>query len=398
MRQWWSVYAALPANVWVLFATLALVMTSIPLMVLVSGLIGLQLAPKPSLATLPLALAVTGTAFSTLPAAWLMHRLGRRGGGFVGLLLSFLGAVAGALACQLSSFSLLLLAVALLGAAMAFYQQFRFAALEAVSAAQAGPAVSVIMFSGVVAAFLGPELGVLGRGWPGSAEYTGSFVLLGVLVAVAALVFSRLQAVTVVTSHTHEPARGLGVLLRQPIFLQALAAAAIGYGVMSFLMTSTPISMHEMHGHSVDDAKWVIQSHLLAMFVPSLFAGALLKWLGVQRLMLLGSVLYALVLVLGFWGVSLMHYWGALVLLGIGWNFLFLSGTSLLPNAYRPSEKFKVQAANDFVIFAVQAIASLSAGWVLYRFGWHLQILLCLLPVFILLLVSAKAVLARREE
>lgn len=395
MRQWWSIYAALPANVWVLFATLALVMTSIPLMVLISGLIGLQLAPKPELATLPLALAVTSTAFSTLPAAWLMQSLGRRGGGFVGLLLSFLGAIAGAFACQLSSFSLLLLAAVLLGAAMAFYQQFRFAALEVVSAAQAGPAVSVIMFSGVIAAFLGPELGVWGRSWPGSAEYTGAFVLLAVVMALAALVFSRFRGVTIAQENIDEPARPLRALIRQPVFLRALAAAAIGYGVMSFLMTSTPISMHEMHGHSVADAKWVIQSHLLAMFVPSLFAGALLKWLGVQRLMLLGGVLYALVLLLGLLGVSLMHYWGALVLLGIGWNFLFLSGTSLLPGAYRPGEKFKVQAANDFVIFAVQAIASLSAGWVLYQFGWRLQVLFCLVPVIVLCLSSGLAVIKR---
>ncbi|MCP8897831.1 MFS transporter [Gilvimarinus xylanilyticus] len=395
MRQWWSVYCALPANVWVLFTTLALVMTSIPLMVLISGLIGLQLAPEPELATLPLALAVTGTAFSTLPAAWLMQNLGRRGGGFVGLLLSFLGAIAGAFACQFSSFTLLLVAAVLLGAAMAFYQQFRFAALEAVSAAQAGPAVSVIMFSGVIAAFLGPELAVWGRSWPGSAEYTGAFVLLAVVMALAALVFSRFRAVATAQESIDEPARPLRTLIVQPVFLQALAAAAIGYGVMSFLMTSTPISMHEMHGHSVADAKWVIQSHLLAMFVPSLFAGALLKSLGVQRLMLLGSVLYALVLALGLLGVSLMHYWGALVLLGIGWNFLFLSGTSLLPGAYRPAEKFKVQAANDFVIFAVQAVASLSAGWVLYQFGWRWQVLSCLVPV-VLLLVTSWVVLKRR--
>ena len=390
MRNWWSVYAAMPANIWVLFFTLALVMTAVPLMVLVSGLIGAELAPTPNLATLPLACVVIGTALMTLPAAFVVRLKGRRFGGFLGIACAFAGALAGVASTELASFGFLLLGSVLMGVGMAFFQQFRFAAIESLrNPADAGPAVSLIMFSGIVSALIGPELGVWGLQWPGFANYSGSFVILAGLVLTAAVVYSRFSNPLVTQGDDGGSVRPLREIVCQPVFLVAVAAAAIGYGVMSFLMTSTPISMHVLHGHALGEAKWVIQSHLLAMFMPSLFSGVLLRLFGAGKLMLAGCALYLTVLLIATAGHEVIHYWWALVLLGIGWNFLFLAGTTLLPAAYRGAERFKTQAVNDFAVFAIQAAASLSAGWVLYRFGWTVQVWSCLVPVLALLLVSA---------
>lgn len=385
-RKWLPVF---PRNVWLLSFTLALVMTAVPLMVLISGILGARLAPVPELATLPLAFVVLGTAFFAFPAAMIMRKKGRRFGGFFALTSSLAGAFFGAMATEFVSFFSLLLASLCMGAGTAFYQQFRFAAMESMpSVADAGPAVSLIMLSGILSALVGPELGIWGRLWPGLAEYTGAFILQGSLVVAAALVFLGFRNPLPVKEVHTAPARSLGQIVVQPVFLIALAASAIGYGVMSFLMTSTPISMHNMHGHSLADAKWVIQSHLIAMFLPSLFAGALQKRIGSARLMLAGCVLYVLVLLIALNGHAMLHYWWALVILGVGWNFLFLAGTTLLPAAYRGAERFKTQAVNDVTIFAVQALVSLLAGWVLYRYGWSVQVWLCV-PVVILLLLTS---------
>ena len=162
-------------------------------------------------------------------------------------------------------------------------------------------------------------------------------------------------------------------------------------------MTSTPLSMHEHHGHSLQDAKWVIQSHLVAMFLPSLFSGFLLQRFGIGKVMLAGGLLYLAVAVVALQGVAVLHYWWALVLLGVGWNFLFLSGTSLLPKAYNHAERFKTQAINDFIIFTLQGVASLSAAWVLFQFGWNIQVL-STIPFAVVLLVAAGVCIKRFGE
>ena len=182
--------------------------------------------------------------------------------------------------------------------------------------------------------------------------------------------------------------RSLSVIVRQPVFIVAVLGALIGYAIMSFLMTATPISMHEMQGHSLTSTKWVIQSHVVAMFLPSLFTGVLIKKFGALRLLMAGTGLFALTLLIALSGHHLMHYWWALVLLGVGWNFLFIGGTTLLPQSYSRPERFKVQATNDFLVFAAQAIASLSAGWLLFQVGWQMMVWSCL-PVVLLMAVMS---------
>ncbi|MDO3384733.1 MFS transporter [Gilvimarinus sp. SDUM040013] len=394
MKHW----LRFPRNVWVLAGTLSLVMTSIPLMVLISGLLGAKLAANPALATLPLACTIVGTALTTLPAASLVRRRGRRFAGFTGIACSAIGALLGLAATEFSSFISLLSGAAFMGAAMAFFQQFRFAAIESLSdPADAGPAVSMIMLSGIVSAIVGPEFGAWGRHWSGLAQYSGSFLILLLAIVLAAIVFMGFRNPEQLQTQDKGTGRPLSEIVRQPVFLIALASAAIGYAVMSFLMTSTPISMHSHYGHSLHEAKWVIQSHLMAMFLPSLFAGFLLQRLGVITLMLSGCVLYFAVLIIALSGHAVMHYWWALVLLGVGWNFLFLAGTTLLPKAYSGAERFKAQAVNDFSVFSLQAAASLCAGWVLVSFGWQVQVLATLVPVVLLLLISVWALLNRQR-
>ncbi|SMF24747.1 Predicted arabinose efflux permease, MFS family [Alteromonadaceae bacterium Bs31] len=378
----------LPKNVWILAATLALVQGSMPLMVLVSGLLGAELAPSKSLATLPITLAVVGIACTTVPAALLAKKFGRKWAAYVGLLMSLLGIVACGLAAAAQNYSLLLVGSALTGGGGGFYQQFRFAAMESLSdMSNAGPALSVLMLSGIVAGVLGPELSTIGAmllpHWP---HYAPAFLLMALLGLLALVVLAAFENPVFKEQEASGEARSLGQIIKGKAFLIAMLAALLGYSMMVFLMTSTPISMHVHHGHSLSDAKWVIQSHVVAMYLPSLFSGFLIKRIGPAPLMISGSILYLLVIAVALSGEQVLHYWWSLVLLGVGWNFLFLCGTTLLPAAYKPSERFKVQAVNDFSIFSSQALASLLAGWILFQFGWQVQLLMCL-PVALAALV-----------
>ncbi|WP_018276361.1 MFS transporter [Teredinibacter turnerae] len=387
-----------PRNIWVLALTLALTQGALPLMVLVSGLLSSEIAPDPSMATLPLAVLVVGTALSTIPAAWFNQQFGRKHAGFAGVVLSLVGILLCMIASTSASFGLLITAAGVLGASAAFFQHFRFAAMESVaSAADIGPALAIIMLSGIIAGVLGPELVSLGA-WllPEMENYLGAFLLMALLIIAGAVVFSRFQNTISHQEQYEEAPRPLARLVCQPVFLLSMGVSALGYAVMVFLMTSTPLSMHLLDGHSLADAKWVIQSHLVAMFLPSIFSGWLMKRLGAAPLMLLGSALYLGVIAVALTGHHVIHYWWALVLLGVGWNFLFLSGTSILPQSYRNNERFKVQAANDFAVFALQAIASLVAGWVLFTFGWQAQLWLCVPVCGGLVLLSIAALIFPR--
>lgn len=380
----------LPLNVWILAATLSLAVAGIPLLVLISGILGALLSPHAELATLPLALNVVGLAVAAIPAALIAKRIGRKLAGYLGLSLSLVGALLCALSTWLVSFYCLLLGALFIGFSTAFFQQFRFAAIESLSNKEdTGPALSVIMLCSIVAGILGPELGDAGKDLiVQDVPYAGSFLLMAAVTLLAMGVFSFFKNPKIIDNDDSGPSRPLREIIRQPVFIIAVSASLVGYAVMSFLMTSTPISMNVLDGHSLQDSKWVIQSHLVAMFAPSLFSGYLIKRFGAGAIMTVGSALYLLVIAIATSGHHVLHYWWALVLLGIGWNFLFISGTSVLPGTYRHSERFKSQALNDFSIFAAQAAASLSAGWILFSFGWLSQVLVCLPIVIVMLIIS----------
>ena len=378
----------LPANVWVLAATQALGMSSTSMMILISGLLGTQLAPNAKLATLPTAMVVVGTATSALWVPLLLQRIGRKRGTLAGFIAALLATLCGGLATIHGSFALLLAASYGFGMGVAFWQQLRFAALECVADPKRyGAVLSLMMSGGLASAFLGPEIGASGRDLF-STSFTGSFVLQAGLLVVGLIVFQFYREPPRVVHAVEDVARPLGVIVRSPRFLIAALAAAGGFGVMSFIMTATPINMNELCGIPLADTKRVIQGHIIAMFAPSLVSGWLLARFGITRLMAAGAAAYGVVIVIGLIGQELMHFWGSLLLLGVGWNFLFICGTAQLPACHTPSEKFKTQAANDLLVFGSQAIASLSAGWFLFGFGWSV-LLMAAVPVVLGLIALA---------
>jgi predicted MFS family arabinose efflux permease len=380
----------LPKNVWILTLIQPFYMSSAPLVILIGGLLGAQLAPQPAWATLPIAVMIIGTALSTVPAALLMQRFGRKRGMAVGLCIGILGAWVGTLAAMYGTFSLLLLGSAILGSATAFAQQIRFIALESIHQdSQMANVVMLLTVSSLAAAFLGPEIAVAGQHWlPSTNGFAGSYLMLSgfFVIALIGLWFFVDQPVT--QQETRAPKRPLSEIFRQPIFLIALAAATVGYGTMSFVMTGTPVSMHDLSHLSLVDTKWVIQSHIVAMFLPGLITGKLIMKWGHSHVILAGIAILLLAIGIGLYDQQLMHYWFSLVLIGVGWNFLFFGGTTLLKNSYRDSERYKAQALNDFVIFTVQAFVALSAGVVVYQYGWN-TLLLLPIPVLVVLALAA---------
>jgi MFS family permease len=385
-----------PISVWRLMVAYAFMMGGTALTVLIAGIVGLELAPSPGLATLPIALNVVGLAASTLPTGRLMQRFGRRP-----VFLSYGGvAITAALTCAMGlavgSFILYCCGGFLMGWAGAAGHQYRFAALEMVPAEIAPKATSVLLLGGILGAFIGPELAVLGRDLL-VTPYVGSYLLLigAYLIGLAIIAFYRDAPVD--EEEGGAGGRPLRSVLAQPVIVLAIAAAATAYGVMTFLMTATPISMHEHAGHSLEATKWVIQSHIAGMYLPALVFGWLLGRLGFRWMMWLGVIAYVLTLAVAAWDTALMHYWASLVLLGIGWNFLFLAGTNLLPRGYRSNERFRVQSFNDFLIFSVQAVVSLGSGWFLLHTGWAGVLWASAVPVGLFALVLLVTPVFRRE-
>lgn len=369
-----------PFPVWRLMVAYALMMGGTALTVLIAGIIGLELAPSPGLATLPVALNVVGLAASTLPTGRLLQRFGRRPVFLAYGGLAIASALVAAAALTRGSFGLYCIGALMMGWAGAAGHQYRFAALELVPAEQAAQATSVLLLGGILGAFIGPELAVWGRNLL-PTPFAGSYLLLigSYLLGLVLIAFYR-EPPELSTGHA-DGGRPLGEILAQPVVLLAVAAAATGYGVMTFLMTATPISMHEHAGHSLEATKWVIQSHIAGMYLPALVFGALLARFGFRTVLWAGLAAYVVTLLVAAADTALLHYWVALVLLGVGWNFLFLAGTNLLPAGYRASERFRVQAMNDFMIFSVQAAVSLGSGWFLMRAGWDGVLLAAAVPV-----------------
>ena len=370
-------FIKLPRNIWLLFMAQPLAMSASPVIVFIGAILATNMIDDPSLATLPITMMILGMASTSIPAALMAKRKGRKFATLTGFLCSLIASVVALISAKMASFELFVFASLLFGVSAAFTQQIRFAAIESTQNIDDVPKVlSILMLSGLFAAFLGPEIALAAKDLISSPfGYAGSFLVLGVLILLAMVIMIGFKNPIINESINSGSARPLSVIIKQPIFIIAILAATIGYALMSYLMTATPISMHNMHGHSLQETKWVIQSHIAAMFLPSLFTAWLVKKLGLKSLLLAGTLIYAAVAIIALSGQQVIHYWWALILLGIGWNFLFLTGTSLLPLCYSNSERHKVQALNDFILFGFQAIASLMAGWVLFNAGWHFVVL-----------------------
>ena len=368
--------------------------TGAPMVVLLGGIVGAGLAPVPGLATLPVALMIVGTAMTTIPASLLMRRMGRKFGFIFAACYAAFGGLLAALAIVNDGFWLLCVATFLVGSHNAFVQQYRFAVAESVPKERLGRSLSVLMLAGVVAAYIGPKLATELQGAVSVHLYAGSFLGLTGLMIAAAGVLTFYVPNTPVGATQGGDGRPLLEIAKQPNFQLALASAVAAWSIMSLLMTATPVAMHEVDGFNMPDTAFVIQSHIMAMFLPSLVTGVLIDRFGAPTMIFCGAVILAACLIVGYTDHQLIHYWWSLVLLGIGWNFMQLGGTALLTTTYQPSEQFKVQAFNDFTVFALQAVAALSSGYLLLNLGWHFLIYfsapLLVLPLVLLVVRRAQ--------
>jgi len=358
-------------NVALLATAQALSASGMMTMTLLGGILGSVYAPRPELATLPVSLTILGLALTTVPAALLVHRVGRQRAFIGSALLASMAALVIALAITTANFALLCGAALVLGSNLAFQQQHRFAAAEAVAPAQVGRAVSTVMVGTLVAAALGPQVALHLKDLVPGHEYAGSFIGVALFLLGTAAVLTRYRPPAVAHAAAGGPARPLRAIVRQPLFLLAVLAGVTSYAGMSFIMTATPISMH-VHDHHGDAATaWVIQSHLIAMYAPALVSGRLIQRIGTRAGMTIGLALMLACAGIDAAGHDVMHYWWGLVLLGVGWNLLFVAGTALLTTTYTATERHRAQAVNEFAVFGTQALASLLAGPAIHALGWR---------------------------
>lgn len=355
-------------NVALLSLSQGLMLINIVTMVAVSSLVALALTGNRSIATLPMTFSVIGTALTTLPAAYFMKHQGRRRGFMLGALLGIGGSVICALSVMQGEFWLLCLGTLLGGMYGAIGQQYRFAAADVADMSWRPRAISLTLAGGILGGILGPELSKHTRGLMEPAFLATYLTLTGINV-LALIITSRLTVPPLPVQAQHAPGRPLREIARQPAFITALLAAACGYGVMNLLMTATPLAM-DVCSHPFASVAFVIEWHVIGMFGPSFFTGGLIKRFGIGPMLLAGSTLMIVCIGIAVSGISLMNFWWALTLLGIGWNFLFLTGTALLTETYRPEEKAKAQGFNDFVVFTVQGITSLASGAAINAAGW----------------------------
>ena len=384
-------------NLWLLILSQIFAFTAAPVTVFLSGIIGSQFSPIKLLATLPMALSIVGIAIFAIFAAKVMSVIGRRAGFIFASVGSSLSALLASYSVIIESFILFNLANFLLGAGVAFSHQYRFAAVETVSKDMAPKAISIILLAGIGSAFIGPNLANISKEIIPQHLYAGSYIALAALTLTSTIFLFFYQDNHKKNEIIKKSSRSYFELISQPRFLQALIASAFAYAVMSFLMTATPISMHVMEKISLTKTGFVIQIHIAAMFLPSLITGNLIKKFGHSKIMYAGVLLFSVTILTSLFEQNFLNYLLALIFLGLGWNFLFISGTSLLVLSYRDEEKFKAQGFNDLIVYTVQAIASLSAGVFISLTSWKTMNLVCVIFLLIIIISTLRADLSEKK-
>lgn len=364
-------------------------------LVTLGGIIGSELTETPAIATLPVSLMVLSVAATAIPATMLMRRIGRKFGSALASLSAVCSMLLAAYALSISSFFWFVVAGAVFGINMAFTQQYRYAAAESVPPKYAARGISFVLLGAIGGALAGPELVMLGQFWIADVQYAGTLLACSALYILQSILFLALGPMRgdEEADPTRTP-RPLRAVVAQPLFIVAVLGGTVAYGVMSLIMTATPLSMHVNDGYSVVETAQVIRGHVLGMYVPSLISGFLIDRFGTLRIMTVGATVLALASLIGLKGQSLMHYGWALVLLGVGWNFLYVGSTTLVTRTYSLAERFKAQAVNEFSVFGVTAVASLLAGAAMYFLGWTYVLLM---PLPLLLLIFTGLFLVRRD-
>ena len=365
--------------------------TAAPVTVFLSGIIGSQISPLKSLSTLPMSISVAGIAIGAVFATKVMSLIGRKAGFISASIGNFLVCILAAYSIMDQNFILFCIANFFLGVGMAFTHQYRFAAAESVEKNKIPRAISIILLGGIISAFLGPSTANYTKDFVSEHLYVGSYLSLSILTIIPTILFLFYENKSKLETNIKYSGRSYLELISQPRFLQALIASAFGYAIMTFLMTATPLSMHVMEKMSLSKTGLVIQFHVVAMFLPSLITGNLVKKFGHSNIMYAGVFLYSITIIASFFDQTYYNYMFALIFLGLGWNFLFISGTSLLVLTYKEEEKFKAQGLNDFIVYSVHATGSLSAGVLIMLTNWKMMNLLCIPFLIIIILTTLRA-------
>ena len=388
-----SVYDPTKKNVLILSVCLGMAMTGTSIVVTISALVGIALAPDPALATVPFGLQWVMTVSSTVPLSLLMRRFGRRPVFICGQLVGCCGAAIATFAIFYENFYFFALGSAIMGIHNACWQYYRFAAADTASAAFKGRAISYVMAGGVFAAIVGPELASQTHGLFTPVLFAGGYFTICCITAVTSVLLFAID-IPRPQPRKGRAGRPLGVIIRQPVFIVAILSSMLGYGLMNLSMTSTPLAMKGC-GFVVQDTKWIIQAHILGMYLPSFFTGNLIKRFGIHSILIVGAVLMIAAASTAMSGETLGHFALALTVLGLGWNFLFIGGTTLLTEAYKPEEKEKVQGCNDLLVFGTVVLTAFFSGTVQHLIGWTAVNAALILPAF---LVVAAVIWLRQKQ
>jgi len=357
-------------TVTLLAACQGLLLINNSVLITVNGLVGFALATDKVLATLPVMMYFVGSALTTLPISFLMKRFGRRAGFTSGAVCSIIGSTLCAAAVYTQNFWMLCGGTLVLGAYFAAGQYYRFAAAESAPPDFKSKAISLVLAGGIVGGIIGPQISKLTKDLALGIAYMGPYVSLVVFALTAIVVLRWLDIPLLSEADRRESGRSLGEIVRQPTFVVAVLCGMVSYGVMNLLMVTTPLAMVASH-HDFGDAAFVIQWHLIGMYAPSFATGGLIQRFGLIRIMLTGVLLNAACVAIAMSGVEVMNFWFAMVLLGIGWNFIYVGATTLLTECHFPAERAKVQGVNDAAIFGTMVVSSVSSGALFTTEGWH---------------------------
>ena len=352
-----------------------------------SSIVGFQIAENKALATLPLTFHLLGTMLAGIPASMLMKFIGRRYGFLIGTGIGTFGAASASLAIIYSSFPFFCLSIFCLGILNGFAQLYRFTAVEVSSIELRTKAVSYVMLGGIAAGFIGPAIAAEGKDYIENAQFAGSYLSIILLYFFIVIILMRIRLPQPSVEEQTGDTRPLKVIFMQPKFIVSVLSAMIGYGVMAMIMTATPLAMTKGNGYPFSDAAFIIQWHALGMFAPSFITGSLIKRFGAVQIIFTGILLNFICIAINISGTELINYWSALVLLGVGWNFMFVAGTTMVTETYQPAEKAIVQGVNDFLVFGTAALCSLLSGVLQTSFGWE-TVNLSAIPLLLIVLVS----------
>jgi MFS family permease len=355
-------------------------------LIAMNGLVGYSLVENKIYATLGVTSYVLGSALAAMPAALWMARVGRRRGFMTGSVIAIAGSALCALGIALASYPLYCLGTGIIGIYTAFGLQYRFAAAEVSAPDFKARAISLVLAGGIVGGFIGPSASLWAKDLF-RTPFLGSFVVLSVIALVALAVQSQVRVPTPSAAERAGPARPLRTIAAQPTFVVAVLAAALGYGIMNLLMTATPLAM-SFCGHPFAAAALVIEWHVVGMYAPGFVTGSLIKRFGTLRIIVVGTTLMALCVAIALSGNAIWQFSTALVVLGVGWNFMYTGGTTLLTETYTPAEKARTQGLNDAIVFGVMLLSSFSSGALVSAAGWE-QMNLGALPLLVVVAAAA---------